>query len=108
MASRQSDNIVNTSGQPKTEYELEFWLLLGMVFLIVMGVLMAIFSLTYIHDLATLRNVPDLIWNFACGKPLEGETSLPLLLTLSIVSFGGSVALGGWRWWIQRKNAPVD
>ena len=92
--------------QSNTEfyYSLPIMLLAGIVFLLIFGVTMAMFSFTYIQDMATLRNVPNLIWNFACGRPQESGVTLPLLLTISIVSFLGSAVLYGWRWWILRTE----
>lgn len=88
-------------------FELEFTLLLGMVFLIVVGVFSLMFSFTYIRDLATLQNVPDILWDFACGRPVDNGIALPLLLTISIVSFLGTGILFGWRKWILRQPQPT-
>jgi len=90
---------------PNKQYELPLPVLLlaGMVFLLIFGVMMAMFSVTYIQDMATLRNVPNLIWNFACGKPLESDITLPFLLTISIVSIIGSAVLYGWRRWLLKQ-----
>jgi hypothetical protein len=91
--------------QPKESiYETEFLLLIGIVFLVVIGMLMAMFSVTYIQDMSTLRNVPDILWDFTCGRPTEAGTTLPLLLTISIVCFLVSGVLSGWRWWIKKAG----
>lgn len=74
-----------------------FFILASMVFFVVIGFIMLLFSVTFIKDLETLRNVPDALWNFICGKPNENEFTLPLLLTISILCFGISAVLQIWR-----------
>lgn len=64
-----------------------FVLLLAMVFITTIGVFVLMFSFTYIKDLQTLTSVPDILWDFTCGRPNAYGSTLPLLLTLSIVCF---------------------
>jgi hypothetical protein len=88
---------------PESPYDTVFLLTLGTVFAAVIGVSMLVFSLTYVQDMAALAAVPDQIWNWLCGQPIESSITLPLLLTLSIVSFLTSGVLFGVRWWLQRR-----
>src|SRR5690606_19428626 len=67
--------------------DTSFVLLLVMVFLGMFGVFMLLFSATYIQDLETLTSVPDILWDFTCGRPNAYGATLPLLLTLSLVCF---------------------
>ena len=90
--------------QPSSPYDTDFMLILGMVCLVVLGLTLALFSVAYIKDLQTLRNVPNLVWNFACGKPIDNDITLPLLLTLSILSFLGTGILYGVRRWLGRNQ----
>ena len=64
-----------------------FLLLLVMVFIGIFGVFMLMFSFTYVKDLQTLTSVPDILWDFTCGRPNAYGSTLPLLLTMSIVCF---------------------
>lgn len=100
---------VNTpqNTQHKQTDELSFGITLAIVFLLVFAVFMLIFSLTYIKDIQMLRDVPNLIWNWACGQPIDNETTLPLLLTLSILAFAISGILYGWQWWRRKTTAPA-
>ena len=62
-------------------------LLLVMVFIGIFGVFMLMFSITYIKDLQTLTSIPDILWDFTCGRPNAYGSTLPLLMTISIVCF---------------------
>ncbi|MGJ3240993.1 MAG: hypothetical protein ACFE0Q_19950 [Anaerolineae bacterium] len=86
--------------------ERRFYLLVAMVFFLMIGVLMLVFAMTFIHDLQTLRSVPDALWNFLCGTPTNNEFALPLLLTIGIVSFGIGGVLSIWRARLGRKAKP--
>jgi Na+/H+ antiporter NhaA len=96
----QQTNQQVTDTQISTE-ELKLGLLIGIAFSITIGVVLSIFSVTYLRDLETLRNVPDAIWSFVCGKPVEGGITLPLLLTLTVMSFLSSGLLAIWHWRIN-------
>lgn len=85
----------------KTE-TLRLGLLAGSIFLAAIGVMMFVFGLAYIRDLDMLRNLPNLIWNFICGTPLDNEITLPLLMTISLASLLSSAGLGAWFWWLGR------
>ncbi len=95
--------------QPEqSPYDFDFMLTLGMVCLVMIGLTLSVFSAAYIKDLNTLRNVPNLIWNFACGKPTDNEITLPLLLSLSILSFITTGALFGVKQWMKRQDVLDD
>lgn len=81
-----------------------FLLTLGTIFLAVIGVFLVIFSLTYIQDLQTLQDVPNMVWSMVCGQPTESGVALPLMITLSLLAFLASGVLYGVRWWIVRKE----
>lgn len=83
--------------------DTRLYLLAGAIFALTMGVFFGIFAMTYVQDLAMLAEFPDMIWSFACGKPVEGGPVLPLLLTLSLVSLLAGAMLFGWRWWLGRS-----
>ena len=74
-----------------------FILVLIMVFIGIFGVFMLMFSITYIKDVETLTNVPDILWDFTCGRPNAYGSTLPLLLTISIVCFLATGVLYGIR-----------
>lgn len=81
-----------------------FLILVAIIFLLVVAGMMLVFAATFIKDVATLRNVPDALWNFLCGTPTDNNVTLPLLLTIAIVCFGVSVGLQVWRWQLGRKQ----
>ncbi|GAB4518020.1 MAG: hypothetical protein OHK0046_25250 [Anaerolineae bacterium] len=91
------------ASQPASE--TAFYLLMGIIMLVIMGVFTAVFSLTYIHDMSMLQNVPEMVWTMICGQPSSSGTTLPLLVTISLVSFIGSGVLFVIRWWILRRSA---
>lgn len=95
--------IESTSNRHEIE-NVRFMLLVAMVFVASVGIMFLLFGIAYIKDLETLRNVPNLIWNFACGRPIESDVTLPLLLTISIVSFIVTTVLSGVRWWMGRDQ----
>jgi len=88
--------------------DLPFYLMISMIFLSVIGVFTFMFSFTYIQDLATLSEVPDILWDFTCGRPVEGGIGLPLLMTLSIVAFLSSGVMYGWRRWLLGKASTSE
>jgi hypothetical protein len=73
-------------------------LILGSVLLLSFGATMLLISLTYVHDMRTLRELPNAVWNFICGKPQENQVLLPLLVLLSFGSFMAAGGLWAWRW----------
>lgn len=81
--------------------ERDFLLSMAIVFMLVMGLMMLMFSLAYLKDLQTLRELPDMVWSFVCGRPVENGIALPLLLTLSLVSFLGSGLMYAIKRWIS-------
>jgi hypothetical protein len=72
------------------------------VFLIATGATLLLFSVAYIRDLETLRNVPSAIWDALCGRPTDDGITLPLLLTMSSLMF---IAAGGLAVWQRIKPA---
>lgn len=99
-------NSVNNRPKRKND-DIRFMLLVAIAFLLTIGVVFALFGTAYIQDMETLRNLPNLIWSFACGQPVENNVTLPLLFSVSIVSFLGSGILAGWRWWLKRRHRPA-
>lgn len=84
--------------------DVRFMLLAGIIFLIVMGMMMLVFSTAYINDVQTLRAAPEAVWNFLCGTPTDNNITLPLLLTIAIACFLGSGGLYIYRWWLGRNR----
>ena len=84
--------------------EPEFIRLLVIIVLFTVGVMFFIFSLAVMEDLETLGRAPELVWAFICGRPAEEGPTLPLMLTLTTLAFGGGIALTGWHIWKLRKN----
>lgn len=92
-------------------YNARFLSTLAMFFLLGTGLTLLLFSLAYLQDLETLRTVPDAIWNFVCGRPVEGGIGLPLLLTVGTLSVLGSGAIfAGKRFiaWRQDRQNEKD
>jgi len=84
--------------------EPEFIRLLGIIMLFTLGVMLFIFSLALMKDLATLSKAPELVWAFICGAPSEDGPALPLMLTLTTLAFGAGIGLTGWHIWQRRKQ----
>ena len=84
-------------------YDTEFVLTIGIVFLLSFAVMMLLIGIANIRDLEMLKTAPELVWNFICGRPVDGNIGMPLLLTLSIVGFLASGALFGWKIWRKRN-----
>lgn len=58
------------------------------------GITVLLMSVFYIHDLALLREIPDMIWQFICGVPSDNPTTFPLLISTGILTLmGGTVLL---------------
>lgn len=68
-----------------------------------MGATLLLISLAYIKDIDTLKNIPDAVWNFICGRPTPDGPTLPLLLTLGTLALlsGGGVLL--WSKFLQKR-----
>jgi hypothetical protein len=92
MQTTQPNNPPNETG---------FWLGSAGVMVLVLAVMLLLFSAAYITDLDTLRRVPGILWDFTCGRPVESDIALPLLLTLSILSFVVSSMLFIARWLVK-------
>ena len=87
--------------------DYSLWLVAVMLFS--MAVTLAVFSLAYIRDLATLRAVPGAIWDALCGRPDPDGITLPLLLTGATLCLIGSGAVYAWkRIRLGRLAAEVD
>jgi len=84
--------------------EPAFTRLLGIIMLFTVGVMLFLFSLALMEDLATLTKAPELVWAFICGAPVADGPALPLMLTLTTLSFGAGIGLSGWHIWQHRKN----
>lgn len=67
------------------------------------GLTMFVFSAAYAKDIDTLRRAPELIWAFICGQPNPNGITLPLLLTISLMSVLVSAGLSVWVWWQGRR-----
>jgi hypothetical protein len=75
----------------------DFMLWLATLFLLTVGVMLALFSTAYIKDLTTLQSVPNAIWDAICGRPNPDGIQLPLLLTFATVSLIGSAGVYGYK-----------
>ncbi|MCB9453166.1 MAG: hypothetical protein H6672_17165 [Anaerolineaceae bacterium] len=79
------------------------WALVRLVtiaMLVGFGVMMILTGMFYVKDLETLRNVPTMVWDFVCGRPVDSGITLPLLLTLGTLSIligAGVWMMGRWR-----------
>jgi hypothetical protein len=73
------------------------------IFLIATGITLLLFSVAYIRDLQTLRNVPDAIWDALCGRPTDDGITLPLLLTSSTLMFITAGGLAVWQRWLKAE-----
>jgi len=93
----QLSNQTSAPAEPRSQ-SMSLGMLLAVVGLLSFGVTMLGFSLIYVRDLQTLRQVPDMIWAFICGVPSENGVVLPLLILMSTLSIFVAAALWGWHW----------
>jgi len=68
-----------------------------MAMLLSFGGVLLLLGVFYVRDIQTLRDLPDVLWSFICGIPVENGATLPLLIMLSLVSFAGAGLAWGWR-----------
>lgn len=92
---------ISTHTAHRNPEDTRFLLLMGIVFLATVGTFAGVFGFTYVQDIETLNNLPDLIWNFACGRPVASEVTLPLLMSMSIVCFLTAAVMGAIRYWLK-------
>ncbi|MGB1285215.1 MAG: hypothetical protein ACPG7F_01680 [Aggregatilineales bacterium] len=97
------NNTLLESARHNTE-DVRFALLTGIVFLVTVGFIAGLFGFTYVQDVETLGNLPELIWNFACGRPESNNVTLPLLMTMSILCFASSALMGIARIWLKKSQ----
>lgn len=77
--------------------DTDFYLQMGVVFLLTIGITVLLFGFAYAQDLETLRTVPGAIWSAICGRPYDDGITLPLLFTLGTLSTLSGVFLQLWR-----------
>lgn len=90
------------------ELEPAFIRLLTIIMLFTVGVMLFLFSLALLEDLATLSKAPELVWAFICGAPSDEGPALPLMLTLTTLAIGGGIALSGWHVWKLRQEKSIS
>lgn len=84
-----------------TAEETRFYMLIASAALITFGVMFLFFGVVYLGDLASLRDAPDLVWNFICGQPILSDTTAPLLFTIGILTSLASIVL-----FVSRRFVP--
>lgn len=97
LGTEQSQPIVEGTPQGVPSDDMDYYYSLGTIFLLTIGITLAGFSIAYARDLNTLRTVPDAIWSAICGKPADDGITLPLVVTLSVLSLLGSGVLHVWK-----------
>jgi len=68
------------------------------------AVMMLFFSFALAKDVNLLRNAPGMVWAFICGAPNPDGPALPLMLTITTLSFLGGMGATGWHLWMNRKE----
>ena len=82
---------------PNTRGQTPLVILVVMTLLLSFGAVMLLLGVFYVRDIQTLRNLPDVLWSFICGIPVESGATLPLLIMLALASFAGAGLAWGWR-----------
>jgi protein SCO1/2 len=96
---------MSSLNQPHSKQQPVSLTLLGAsVILVSFGVMMLLFSVVYVQDIRTLRALPDVVWSFLCGIPVDNGIALPLLLLLSALSFISVALMWAWRRWGGRRG----
>jgi hypothetical protein len=57
------------------------------------GAMMAVLTVAYARDLATLISAPWELWSALCGQPVKSDLTMPLLLAVTLVSLAAGAAL---------------
>ena len=94
-------------GQPNVEeghVDMPFLFSLAAVFAVIVGIVLLVFSLAYVDDIETLKNAPDLIWAFVCGRPENANVLVPLVMTLSMLSLVTSAVLFIFSRYLRRRD----
>ncbi len=78
------------------------------IFTASLGVMLLIFGFASLKDLATLKTVPEAIWNFICGRPSDDGITLPLMFTLGTLALLISGGLTVWGYWRGRNQPQSD
>lgn len=92
-----SDQILPNQTPSTTSDNADLIALTTATLLISFGVAMLAFSVLYVKDVAYLREVPQAVWDFICGRPNQSGITLPLLLTLGTLTIGGGVGVLVWN-----------
>ncbi len=92
--------------QPTKREAISLTQLIVIALLLSFGVVLLLFSLIYVHDVRTLRDLPGTVWSFICGVPDENGAGLPILILLSVLAFAGAGLTWGWQR-LQRGRALI-
>ena len=84
--------------------DMPFLFSLAAMFAIIVGIILFIFSLAYVDDIETLKNAPDLIWAFVCGRPNDANIVVPLVMTLSVLSLVTSAILFAFSRYLKHRD----
>lgn len=81
-------------------------LLIGAL-LIGFGTTMLLISLTYVQDVAMLRQTPEAVWLFICGVPTENPLVFPALITFGVPTLLIGIALVGYGIYREKRHNVV-
>lgn len=65
--------------------------------LLTFGAVLLLFGILYVKDMQTLSDLPNALWSFICGIPVESGVTLPLLIMLALLAFAGAGLAWGWQ-----------
>jgi hypothetical protein len=69
------------------------------------GITVLIMSGAYVRDLELLRQVPESIWLFVCGVPTDNDMTLPLLISIGVLTMlGGAGMIAFHLFWSKRHQ----
>ncbi len=57
------------------------------------GAMMAVMTVTYARDLATLVAAPWELWSALCGQPVKSDLTMPALLATTLIALVAGAAL---------------
>lgn len=95
---------ISSQGQKPPQTDPAFMRVLAAVALYAFAAALFLFSLALMKDVQTLRDAPEIVWNWLCGRPDPDGPALPLMLTFSTLALLGGLALTGWHLWLRRRE----
>jgi len=77
----------------RTSSDNGIFFIAGAVMFLSFGLTLSIFTVFYVHDAATLFQLPGIVWDFLCGVPNDSGAALPILVLLSLATYAAAAVI---------------